>query len=113
VGGVRLDGKVTNMPDRKVRLQRVKTSDLIAIWKVYHGTGSVASGAGMLMLSYPRVENPHAVSLRCASLCLRCPELAKMPAWRRQIVGWFYAKKPLVVNVGPECESFFDLKLTA
>jgi hypothetical protein len=99
------------MPDRKVNLQRVKTSDLIAIWKIYRGAGSVASGTGML--NNPKVENPHAVSLRCASLCLRCPELAKMSVWRRQIVAWFYANKPLTVNVGPECESFFDLKLTA
>jgi hypothetical protein len=97
------------MPDRKVRLQRVKTSDLIAIWKVYHGTGSVAFAAGVL--NVPKVENPRAVSLRCASLLLRCRELHKMPVWRRRIVGWFYAKKPLTVNVGPECESFFSTQL--
>jgi hypothetical protein len=97
------------MPDRKVRLQQVKTSDLIAIWNVYHGTGSVASSAGVL--NYPKVENPHAVSLRCASLSLRRPELHKMPEWRRRVTCWFFAKKPLTVNVGPECESFFDLKL--
>jgi hypothetical protein len=99
------------MPDRKVSVQRVKTSDLIAIWEVYHGSGSVAFGAGAL--NVPKVENPHAASLRCASLLLRCRELHKMSVWRRHIVGRFYAKKPLTVNVGPECESFFDTKLIA
>jgi hypothetical protein len=99
------------MPDTKVNVQRVKTSDLIAIWEVYHRTGSVSFGA--VVLNFPKVDNPHAVSLRCASLLLRRRGLHKMPVWRRQIVGWFYAKKPLTVDVGPESESSFGTKLTA
>jgi hypothetical protein len=96
------------MPDRTVTIRRVKTSDLIASWKVYHDAtkrhplGSVMFGPGRLPTD--------AVSLRCANLSLSCPDPDRMPVWFRHIVAWFYAKKPLTVSVGPECESFFTAR---
>jgi hypothetical protein len=100
------------MPEKRVTIRRVKTSDLIAMWTVYHDAtkdyspGSVAFGPGCLPPS-PEVKNIQAVSLRCARLSLRCPELHRMPTWRRRIVGWIYAKRPITFSVGPESESFF------
>ena len=100
------------MPKREVSIQRVRTSDLIAMWKVYSPFRSVAFGPGCGP-AMPEVENPRALSLRYTGLSLRCPGLDKLPVWRRRLLCWFFAKRPLVVSVGPECESFFDTELTA
>ena len=95
------------MPDRTITVRRVKTSELIGAWKVYQGAmKKYPHGSGIFG---PRTGHPpaDAVSLRCAYLSLCCPEPDKLPRWFGHIVAWFYAKTPLTINVGPECESFF------
>jgi len=100
------------MPEKRVTIRRVKTSDLIAMWEVYsprmrgHAPGSVAFGPACTP-AMPEVADRDAVWLRYTTLSLQYPGLGKLPAWCRYVAFLIAAKLPFALDVMPDSVSHF------
>jgi hypothetical protein len=95
------------MRQKRVPIRRVRTSDLIAVWKICSPFKSVAFGPNCGPPK-PEVADRDAVWLRYIKLSLQYPGVGEIPVWCRYVVFLIAAKLPFALDVMADSAPHFS-----